>query len=501
MGVLIVIVAADPALGGGRAAVKRSDANVLFVVDTTGSMAAEDYNGGEPRLAGVRHDIAALADEFPGAHFALVTFNSRTRVIVPWTTDRGALDSATQLLRQEWTLYAQGTRLDEPLPTMRRRAAPGRTESRLRRGVLPLRRRADRAAGAAVVRTASATSSPAAPCSATARRTAARMHVYIGHDEDPEQFIADYETGADAVSRIDEANLAGSPTSWASATSTARSPSDVGEIAGAAADRAGTTSGSATRLRRLYWLPAFGVIALVLWQLARTALEIVDDRRVLGGRTTEGPDVSEPDAPRAAAAAATSSSSSSVARAADRRRPRRRRCEAGDDELVVEPRRRRRTTTTGMPRVPPRSTGCRSLNVVDPWRAHLGSGAALYRRDDLERCRGSVPSGPRAGAGALRRPLQPRRHDRGPGRPSRRASGSSVDESVLPGRARPLPRRPRHRQRAVSARLRRPATQASASRKLAAALQDKLGPESSEPEDELSAPVQREVPNPVGERG
>jgi hypothetical protein len=39
MGVLLLIAAADPAIGGGRAAVKRSDANVLFVVDTTGSMA------------------------------------------------------------------------------------------------------------------------------------------------------------------------------------------------------------------------------------------------------------------------------------------------------------------------------------------------------------------------------------------------------------------------------------------------------------------------------
>jgi hypothetical protein len=36
-------------------------------------------------------------------------------------------------------------------------------------------------------------------------------------------------------------------------------------------------------VRRLYWLPAFGVIGLVLWQFARTTLEIIDDRRALGG--------------------------------------------------------------------------------------------------------------------------------------------------------------------------------------------------------------------------
>jgi Ca-activated chloride channel homolog len=289
MGVLIVIVAADPALGGGQAAVKRSDANVLFVVDTTGSMAAEDYNAGEPRLAGVRHDIAALADEFPGAHFSLVTFNSRTRVIVPWTTDRGALDSATQLLRQEWTLYAQGTRLDEPLPTMRDvlpRAGPSRgydvvfflsdgeqTEQPAPQSFEPL---GDIVAGGAVL--------------GYGTTDGARMHVYIGHDEDPEGYIADDETGADAVSRVDEANLARIADELGVNYVHRTEPDDVGEIAGAAADRAGTMfSGERDTLRRLYWLPAFGLIALVLWQLARTALEIVDDRRMLDARTTRGP--------------------------------------------------------------------------------------------------------------------------------------------------------------------------------------------------------------------
>ena len=186
--------------------VKRSDANVLFVVDTTGSMAAQDYDGAEPRLVGVRHDVLALADEFPGAHFALVTFNSKTRVIVPWTTDRGALDSAVALLRQEWTQYAKGTRLDEPLPTMRQllpRSGPDGGYDIvffLSDGEQTVRRRRSRSS-------VSTTPSPAAPCSATAPTEGARMHVYVGRDENPELYIHDYDTGTDAVSHIDEDNL------------------------------------------------------------------------------------------------------------------------------------------------------------------------------------------------------------------------------------------------------------------------------------------------------
>jgi Ca-activated chloride channel family protein len=284
MGVLLLIVAADPALRGGQAAVKRSDANVLFVVDTTGSMAAEDYNAGEPRLVGVRHDIAALADEFPGAHFSLVTFNSKTRVIVPWTTDRGALDSATQLLRQEWTLYAQGTRLDEPLPTMRDVLPRGgstegydvvfflsdgeQTGEPAPQSFEPV---GDVIAGGAVL--------------GYGTTDGARMHVYIGHDEDPEEYIVDDGTGADAVSRIDEANLVRIADELGVGYAHRTVPDGVGEIAGAAADGAGAIySGERDTLRRLYWLPAFGLIALVLWQLARTALEIVDDRRMLDTR-------------------------------------------------------------------------------------------------------------------------------------------------------------------------------------------------------------------------
>jgi Ca-activated chloride channel family protein len=289
MGVLLVVVAADPALGAGSAAVKRSDANVLFVVDTTGSMAAEDYNGGEPRLAGVRHDVAALADEFPGAHFSLVTFNSKTRVIVPWTTDRGALDSATQLLRQEWTLYAQGTRLDEPLPTMREvlpRAGPSRgydvvfflsdgeqTEQPAPQSFEPL---GDIVAGGAVL--------------GYGTTDGATMHVYIGHDEDPEQYITDDETGADAVSRIDEANLVTIADELGVSYVHRTVPDDVDDVAGTAADQAGSIyAGERDTLRRLYWLPAFGLIGLVLWQLARTVLEIVDDRRMLDASATRGP--------------------------------------------------------------------------------------------------------------------------------------------------------------------------------------------------------------------
>ena len=75
---LVLGIALDPAIDGDAGGAIRSEANVMFVVDTTGSMAAEDFDGDRPRLEGVRTDIMELVDEFPGAHFMLITFDSKS---------------------------------------------------------------------------------------------------------------------------------------------------------------------------------------------------------------------------------------------------------------------------------------------------------------------------------------------------------------------------------------------------------------------------------------
>ena len=139
------------------------------------------------------------------------------------------------------------------------------------------------------------------------------------------------------------------------------------------------------------------------------------------------------------------------------------------------------------------------LNVVEPWRAHLGSGAALNRRGDL------------AGAEAeFRRALElaPERCDvRFNLTVTIEAQGdrligdqeADVEESaVQDGRSR----------YAIAldiakGRLCPPSTAGDAGVRLEETrrrLQDKLGLESSEPDEELSAPVQREVSNPSGEQ-
>ncbi len=109
-----------------------------------------------------------------------------------------------------------------------------------------------------------------------------RMRIYTGRDSLLDQYIQDPETGEDAVSRIDEATLRGIADDLGVDYLHRTSPGGLGDLAAGIADnaeqeRAGTREGD----RRLYWVAAFGVVALVLWQLAVTTIEFGDARRAL----------------------------------------------------------------------------------------------------------------------------------------------------------------------------------------------------------------------------
>jgi Ca-activated chloride channel homolog len=119
MVLLFVIVALRPAIAGSTQGPSASGGlEVYFAVDTTSSVAAEDYDGDEPRLAGVKADVAAIAAQLVGAQYSLVTFDSSTVQRVPLTTDVTALESAASVLTQEVTTYSKGSSVDEAVPLL-----------------------------------------------------------------------------------------------------------------------------------------------------------------------------------------------------------------------------------------------------------------------------------------------------------------------------------------------------------------------------------------------
>ena len=98
-----------PGVPGGAAPQGASAVDVWFVVDTTSSAAARDYDGGKERLEGYRADTAAIAQELSGAKYALITFDSRGRLTMPLTDDATALASAMEILDTESTFRAKGS--------------------------------------------------------------------------------------------------------------------------------------------------------------------------------------------------------------------------------------------------------------------------------------------------------------------------------------------------------------------------------------------------------
>ncbi|MFX1821052.1 VWA domain-containing protein [Pseudarthrobacter sp. CC4] len=106
---LLLGAALRPGLPGGTAQAATADLNVFFVVDTTTSMVAEDYGNAGPRMVGVRQDIAAIAEELPGARFSVITFDTKAHVRMPLTTDTLALETIISVLEPQVTAYAKGS--------------------------------------------------------------------------------------------------------------------------------------------------------------------------------------------------------------------------------------------------------------------------------------------------------------------------------------------------------------------------------------------------------
>lgn len=84
--------------------------DVYFVVDTTGSMGAEDWNTeSDTRLDGVKSDIGRIVDKYSGARYALLTFDASPVIRTPLTKDASALMSATNNMKPEITQYSKGS--------------------------------------------------------------------------------------------------------------------------------------------------------------------------------------------------------------------------------------------------------------------------------------------------------------------------------------------------------------------------------------------------------
>lgn len=105
---LAVAMAFRPALPGGEVPTATIQARVFIVIDTSQSIAAEDW-GSDPRLTGMQEDVVEIARAFAGADLSVISFDSQAILRVPLTDDGSAVIEMVRALRPEIAQQSRGT--------------------------------------------------------------------------------------------------------------------------------------------------------------------------------------------------------------------------------------------------------------------------------------------------------------------------------------------------------------------------------------------------------
>lgn len=100
----------------GATAAAGANLNVFLVVDQSADSGVMDYGNDEPRIVGMRDDIAALIKQYPAARYALVGFASKASLDWPLSEDVWSLHPTVAALgAQQASLDANAAAADNVL--------------------------------------------------------------------------------------------------------------------------------------------------------------------------------------------------------------------------------------------------------------------------------------------------------------------------------------------------------------------------------------------------
>jgi Ca-activated chloride channel family protein len=215
VGRLVLVLAlvgaiARPGVGSVAANVANDAVDVVFVVDTSPSIAAEDWDGGEMRLDAVKDDIAELAAAHPGARYALITFGRTAVQRLPFTNDATALQESVNQLAPDDAYYAMGSSpfaAADLLEEVLQGAADADTKGERARLVYYLGDGEDTGGDRPLDFSDSATLIQGGSVLGYGTEAGGRMRAYDEYGRDYGDYIYDTRTYEDGISVIDEGNL------------------------------------------------------------------------------------------------------------------------------------------------------------------------------------------------------------------------------------------------------------------------------------------------------
>ena len=102
----------------GESKTVANNIDILFVIDSTISMNAEDYQGNGKRLDGVKKDCQKIIEELNGARFSVITFNNTAKLLMPFSRDGNTAHETIDVIEPIYELYARGSSLNTPKEEM-----------------------------------------------------------------------------------------------------------------------------------------------------------------------------------------------------------------------------------------------------------------------------------------------------------------------------------------------------------------------------------------------
>ncbi len=110
---LAFVIALRPMREERGADVQLSNLDVLFVLDTTLSMWADDAPE-KTRFETARNDIKDIMDGLAGANFGLITFQNKSVVQSPFTQDEQTVLGILDTIQTPVSIYLTGSNIDSP---------------------------------------------------------------------------------------------------------------------------------------------------------------------------------------------------------------------------------------------------------------------------------------------------------------------------------------------------------------------------------------------------
>lgn len=110
--ILLFIINLKIMIPKNDAKVMVTNLDILFVIDNSLSMLAEDYNGKNQRLDAVKEDCKYIVDELGGANYSIITFCDESKILIPLTKDSDMTIAAINTINIPDAGYAKGSSMN-----------------------------------------------------------------------------------------------------------------------------------------------------------------------------------------------------------------------------------------------------------------------------------------------------------------------------------------------------------------------------------------------------